>query len=347
MQNVDAANLRKTIFASALIFAILFSGFVGITQADFWLPNFSIYDNTTIYGADANITITVNLQESKSNNVTADFLLKIYSSIKAPAGNMVNPTQYLTQRSQNLFDCYLYSGFILDYDRKKIIDAVWLNWGKLGEAYDEYTELLPQSHDAILSRKPDSYCGTTNLYKLSEGVHNLTVWVRAEQNYLSFDNPIWAAFPDTITFNIDTTAPKISVLSPQDSVYQDSDIPLNFIANEPLSKVAYCLDGKDNITINGNTTMAGLANGNHNVIVYSTDEFGNMGFSEVIYFTIQTPLSLLLVASASIASAALVGMVLLVYLRRHNHGAGTFVKKRDCVITQLLFKKMPICLQNQ
>jgi hypothetical protein len=319
MLGSDAVSRRKTISTTALILTMLFSALAKTSQADFWSPNFSVYGNTTIYGVDTNATIAIDLPAgNKANNITVAFTLKIFSSIEAPAGNVINSTQYLTEHSQNLFDCYLSSGFILDYDRAKIIDTLWLNWCKLGETYEkEYNELLLHRYDSILSQTADSYCGSTVLPELSEGCHNLTVWVRAEQNYLSFDNPLWAAFSDTITFNIGATSPKVSVLSPRDSLYNISDLELNFIVSEPFTKVTYSLDGKDNVTISGNTTLTGLANGDHNFIVYTTDEFGNTGASEITYFSVEAPFPTTLVI-APIASVTIIGVGLLVYFKKRK-----------------------------
>jgi hypothetical protein len=317
----DAVRLRKTIPIIVLILAMLFSVLARTSQADFWSPNFSVYGNTTIYGVDTNATITIDLPlGSKANNVTVAFTLKIFSSIEAPAGNVVNSTQYLTEHSQNLFDCYLSSGFILDYDRAKIIDTLWLSWSKSGnETYEkEYNELLRHSYDTVLSQTADSYYGNTVLPKLSEGTHNLTVWVRAEQNYLSWDNPIWAAFSDILTFNIDTTAPKVSVLSPRDSLYNISDVPLNFTISEPFSKTTYSLDGHENVTIGGNTTLTGLPNGNHYVTIYATDKAGNVA-SETISFSVEVPFPAVPVAAVSAATIAVVSVALLVYFRKRRH----------------------------
>jgi hypothetical protein len=309
----------KTLLTAAFILMLLLLALAGTSQADFWSTNSSVYGNTTIYGTDTNATITIDLPaENKANNVTVAFTIKIFSSIEAPAGNVVNSTQYLTEHSQNLFDCYLSSGFILDYDRAKIIDTLWLNWGKSGETYKkEYNELLLNSYDSILSQTTDSYHGSTVLSELSERSHNLTAWVRAEQNYLSFDNPIWVAFSDTITFNIDATAPKVSVLSPRDSLYNISDVQLNFVVSEPFSQVIYSLDEQENVTISGNTTLTGLPNGDHNVTVYATDKAGNVG-SETISFSVDVPFPTALVATAFIVAVSVVGIGMAVYFKKRK-----------------------------
>jgi hypothetical protein len=57
--------------------------------------------------------------------------------------------------------------------------------------------------------------------------------------------------------------------------------------NEPTSWIGYSLDNKPNVTITGNTTLTGLSNSSHNVIVYATDLAGNTG-SNATYFTVTT-----------------------------------------------------------
>jgi hypothetical protein len=86
--------------------------------------------------------------------------------------------------------------------------------------------------------------------------------------------------------------------------------------------VGYSLDGQDNVTVTGNTTITGLTSGLHNVTVCARDEFGNTGASGTIYFTIAKepePFPTTLVATASAASVAIIGIGLLVYFRKRNH----------------------------
>ena len=74
------------------------------------------------------------------------------------------------------------------------------------------------------------------------------------------------------------------------------------------------------MTISGNTTLTGLPNGDHNVTVYATDEFGNTGASQIIYFSVEVPepFPTALVATASGTALAIVGVVLLVYLKKRK-----------------------------
>jgi hypothetical protein len=67
-------------------------------------------------------------------------------------------------------------------------------------------------------------------------------------------------------------------------------------------------------------TLTGLSNGSHNVTVYATDEAGNVGTSQTINFTIAKPESFptTLVAVASVASVAVIGVILLIYFRKRK-----------------------------
>jgi hypothetical protein len=58
----------------------------------------------------------------------------------------------------------------------------------------------------------------------------------------------------------------------------------------------------------------------HNVAVYAKDEFGNMGNSETIYFTVEVPepFPTIPVAVASIAAVIVVGVGLLVYFKKRK-----------------------------
>ena len=123
----------------------------------------------------------------------------------------------------------------------------------------------------------------------------------------------------TVFFTVDTTPPRVSVLSLQNKTYSTNDIPLNVTVNESVSKVTYSLDGHENVTITGNTTLNGLSNGAHNLTVYAQDNAGNIGASETIYFSIEPfPTTLVI---ASVATVAVISAGLIVYLKKRNHKA--------------------------
>jgi hypothetical protein len=119
-------------------------------------------------------------------------------------------------------------------------------------------------------------------------------------------------------FGYGTVPLDVAVVSPEKQTYNETSVSLVFTVNKPVVWLGYSLDGQDNVTIIGNTTLAGLISGLHNVTVYAKDEFENMGSSETISFIIaEEPKPELfltvLVTAASVATIAVVGLGLLVY----------------------------------
>jgi len=120
---------------------------------------------------------------------------------------------------------------------------------------------------------------------------------------------------------VDNTAPAIEVLSPAPGTYNASSVQLSFTVDEPASLLAYSLDGKESITLTGNVTLAGLANGVHDLTIYAKDKAGNTGASETIHFNVDVPepFPAVPVVTASGASVAVVGLGLLVYFRKRKN----------------------------
>lgn len=118
-------------------------------------------------------------------------------------------------------------------------------------------------------------------------------------------------------FGYGTVPPDISVVSPQNSNFTGKDT-LVFTVNKPVASMQYRLDGQANAILTGNLTLAGLPVGQHNVTVYATDEFGNTGTSDTIYFTIvketEPFAAVTLAAIATTVAVAAVGI--LAYFRR-------------------------------
>jgi len=123
----------------------------------------------------------------------------------------------------------------------------------------------------------DSYSGPHQNETGSDGIGD-TAYTIDENNQDNFPlmNP-WTP-PDYMP-------PQIFVLSPRNTTYATTPVPLTFTVNEPTSWIGYSLDGQANITVLGNTTLTGLSEGMHNVIVYANDTSGNQGLSTKIYFT--------------------------------------------------------------
>jgi hypothetical protein len=124
----------------------------------------------------------------------------------------------------------------------------------------------------------------------------------------------------TISFTIDRTAPTVSFLSPE-NVSSNSTVPLNFTVNEAYSKIAYSLNGQQNVTVTGNSTLPHFAAGYYNVTLYVWDVAGNIGSSKTVTFTVVNPelaepFPAVPVAAVFIAAIVLVAAGLLVYHNR-------------------------------
>lgn len=132
--------------------------------------------------------------------------------------------------------------------------------------------------------------GSLKLPELSEGSHSITVNLEAGgfvsgQNSRSYTNIVYFTVASS-TQKLESTPPNISDLSVENKTYLVSDIPLNFTVHEKISRFTYSLDGKDNVTIAGNTTLTGLSVRTHNLTVYAWDAAGNLGSSQAVNFAI-------------------------------------------------------------
>jgi hypothetical protein len=148
--------------------------------------------------------------------------------------------------------------------------------------------------------------GNITLTGLSIGAHNVTVYV--------WDDAGNVGASQTISFAIAS----FSTLSPQNQTYTATDVPLTFIVNGTTLQITYSLDGQENVTIDGNTTLTGLGNGDHNLTIYTKDEAGKIEVSETIYFNVEVPFPTTLAVAASGTSLAVIAVGLLVYLRKRS-----------------------------
>ncbi len=126
-------------------------------------------------------------------------------------------------------------------------------------------------------------------------------------------NPLGYGTPDP---SYDDISPEIAVLSPENTTYYSANVTLGFVVNEQTSWMGYSLDGSNEVTIAGNTTLTSLSVGTHNVTVYAWDDVGNAEASETITFTIAEPFPIVPIAAASVA--AVISVVLLVYFTKRK-----------------------------
>jgi hypothetical protein len=297
----------KRAFAFSLILALLSSVLAGTLSCRLGLFDFVVYGETAVYGTDDNVAITIVSPEDKvKNNVTVVF------ELQAPEGYALSP------QATTLFDKYLRCGCVLDYDRARVVDTLWVNWNNSGNKthLEEYNSLSPQNYEGFFAQSNVSYVGEVVLPVLSEGIYNFTVWVRAEQNYLSFGKRLWAAFSETYVFTVDDTVPRVLVLSPAPLNYNSSAVMLNFSVDEAASEIAYSLDEGLNVTVSGNTTLTGLSDGTHSMILYAWDEAGSVGASTPVTFTVTAFPATLVIAAVVVAVVVVCAGLLLYFLRR-------------------------------
>jgi hypothetical protein len=204
------------------------------------------------------------------------------------------------------------------------IEADWLpNKMSIGLDYNAY-ELTGIPEGTRIGY--DMYeCKLTGI---PEGTHEIVVHAQEKGKYervsgSGFDKVIYITnflidASSSITVTIDIKPPIISVLSIENKTYTTSDLQLNFTVSESLYNASYILDGNKNVAVSGNTTLLNLPYGEHNVTVFATDEAGNTGASETIYFTTEEPFPTVPVATVSLTSATVV-VGLLVYFKKRKH----------------------------
>ncbi len=155
--------------------------------------------------------------------------------------------------------------------------------------------------------------------ELSEGSHNITVYEKIEIN-TSAPSTLWDS--DTVYFTVDDGNPPITNLSLENTTCSQNELSLNFTVDEPCSWIGYCLDGQDNVTVDGNTTLTDLACSEHNIIVFAQDLAGNVGVSKIINFSISQPETLpasfptIIIAIGFGGAFVIVG--LLVYFKKYK-----------------------------
>jgi len=133
-------------------------------------------------------------------------------------------------------------------------------------------------------------------------------------------------YPLMIPFDIDSVTleppewaspPSVRLISPKNTTYTYANVTLEFTINKLTSWMGYSLDGQEVVTITGNTTLSGMSNGLHNIIIHAKDTFENMVTYEAIWFSIAEPFPTTSVI-ASIITVAIVGIGLIFYFTKHK-----------------------------
>jgi len=312
---------KKVLLTAAFISAILFSVVAG-TQFPIIAKGNPF--SQSVYSGERYPSVTVKAHKvsvlSPQNDMVygaRDILLSLNVSTKGLESFVVGDFHYISsiEISEVSFAADWLSNETMIYRKPRMEE--WIDktakFFFMGVSYDKYEDLPKIDFENL----------TLTLTNVPDGNHTIRVYAVGSGSEHTMFN--WYAFYITrsakVNFVVDTTPPKVTILSLENKTYHTSDLPLNFTTNDPVSQIAYSLDGRANVTLSGNMTLSELSAGLHNVTVYANDVAGNVGASETIYFSVEEPFPTTRVM-APIASVAIVGMGLLVYFRKRRVKSG-------------------------
>jgi N-acetylneuraminic acid mutarotase len=119
--------------------------------------------------------------------------------------------------------------------------------------------------------------GETELFNLTQGEHSIVLYANDSAGNMGSSKEVF--------FSIDSFPPTITMLMPLNQSYGSTDLQLAFTTNQNATNIVYSLDGRANVTIIGNVTLAALQNGSHHVTVYVVGAYG-LANSKTVYFNI-------------------------------------------------------------
>jgi N-acetylneuraminic acid mutarotase len=221
---------------------------------------------------------------------------------------MVNARAYLGVTSLN-DEIYAIGGFdgqnwlnvnehFLPVDYGKIPAVVQINspqnktYNKVHISYTVNREVTWVGY-SLDNKENVTLTGALDLTSLTQGSHEIILYANDSLGNIGQSN--------TVYFNFDSLSPKVTMLLPQNQSYSSSDIQLTFTIDEKAALLSYSLDGEKTVPILGNLTLPAIPDGSHRIVIYATDELGNSGASETIYFTIATFPLLLVVSIITVA----------------------------------------------
>jgi N-acetylneuraminic acid mutarotase len=100
-----------------------------------------------------------------------------------------------------------------------------------------------------------------------------------------FDGAIWLDVNEQYKpVGYGTVAPKVQITSPENKTY--SNVTLSYKVSRGTQWMGYCLDNHPNVTIEAETNLSGLSQGEHYLTIYANDSLGNMGSSNTVFFSV-------------------------------------------------------------
>ena len=150
-----------------------------------------------------------------------------------------------------------------------------------------------------------TYTADIILEGLPEGNHALVAYANGMSDSRDF----------TVNSYYHVTA--LNVVSPENQVYSDS-VPLAFTYTGDITNAHYYIYSGHQLvsdsTLNGNTTIDGLADGSYDMFVFVTTQFGQD--SQQIQFTVLDKFSQYLLISIGLAVLVAFSIVLLIYFKK-------------------------------
>jgi hypothetical protein len=129
---------------------------------------------------------------------------------------------------------------------------------------------------------------SVDISKLRNGVHTLLIEAKGNYNINNVQLFPYDICFSPIIFSVFTPPPSVQLLAPQNKSYEVRDILLSFTVNEVTSWVGFSLDSLQNETLNGNMFLSSVLEGSHSLVLYANDTVGNMGKSDIVFFTVNT-----------------------------------------------------------
>ena len=294
-----------TISIAVLVAVVLGAQFVNPVWANPYSHIFPAYSGEADPPSDTQpprITILSPERNStlNTNNLHVSFKVEVGQSQSAES-KMIQDVYYKADWLENKTYVYEYSPSSLNHPEKKTDFSTTLNLTGIPEG----------RHTVII-------CATENGTYYDPPFSEWPMW-SLEFNVKTYSFQIVGA--SAVSFTIDVTPLNVTVLPITNQILVESgksDVPLNFTVNGLASKISCALDGQDNVTIAGNTTLAGISIGAHNIVVYVWDEAGNVGCSEIISFTVAAPEHFPVVPVAILAIVAASAVIGLLYHERRK-----------------------------
>jgi len=165
--------------------------------------------------------------------------------------------------------------------------------------------------NGVLAKSERSASSTFIFVANSVGKYQITATVNGDSNSQAVTVTVIGESTPTPT----PSPPNISSLSLENKTYSTNNLSLNFTLSKPAQWVVYSLDGQANVTVDGNTTLTGLPNGQHTVNIYVNDTNGNFAPTQTIAFTVDKPapfptITVIVVVAIAIVVGASVGLLL-------------------------------------